>query len=121
MKKTVIRYLILVLCIAGVSPAFAADYELPAVRVGVEASQYMKTITATGYDVEQLSILRLPGGGLRCRAKLQITDGTNTYARVVAVDTGDLVDAVGAATIQTMVDQIGTLLGAVLIHQSEGN
>jgi len=118
MKKTVIRYLILVLCIAGILPAFAADYELPDIRVGVEASQYMKTITATGYDVEQLSILRLPGGGLRCRAKLQITDGTNTYPLTVAIDEKIIAAAIGTTNLAAYVEQTGNMVGAILIHQA---
>jgi len=117
MKKTL---LVWALCIAGVSPALAADYTLPDIRVGVEASQYMKTITATGYDVEQLSILRLPGGGggLRCRAKLQITDGTNTYSRTLAITEEDLAAAIGTTNLAAYVEQTGNMVGAILIHQA---
>ncbi len=96
----------------------SADYTLPDIRVGVEASQYMKTIIAKGYDVEQLSILRLPGGGLRCRAKLQVTDGTNTYPLTVAIDEKIIAAAIGTTNLAAYVEQTGNMVGAILIHQA---
>lgn len=94
-------------------------YALPGIAVGVEETVRSKTITATGFDVEQLSILRLPEGGLRCRAVLQISDGTNSYRRMLTADTAELADAIGSENLAALESQIGQIIGTILTKEAQ--
>lgn len=90
-------------------------YPLPNIPVWVEETVYNREITATGFDVEQLSILRLPDGGLQCRATLAVSDGTNTYRRMITATNEELEAAIGAPNLAALMGSIGGIIGALLI------
>ena len=90
-------------------------YALQNITLPVEETVRTKTIVATGFDVEQMSILRLPEGGLRCRAILKVSDGTNTYRRNLTADSPQIAAAIGAENLAALETNIGGIIGALLV------
>jgi hypothetical protein len=107
---------ILMMCAALVAGAEEYVLETP-VQVWAEETVRSKQIMATSYRVEQLSILRLPGGGLQCRAILVISDGTNSYRRVLTATQEQLIAAIGADALAALVRSMGETVGKVLEAQ----
>lgn len=89
-------------------------YQLPSIPVWVEETVCNRQINATGFDVEQLSILRLPDGGLQCRATLAVSDGTSVFRKMVTATNEELEAAIGAANLAALMGSIGNIIGALL-------
>ncbi len=116
MKKLII---VLIALLPVLGSATETEYELTnSVPVMVEARTFVKSIVATSYKIDQLSILRLPDGGIQCRVTLIISDGVDEYRRVIAVDREELIEALGEDYLAALIDDLGEAVGAILIEEA---
>jgi hypothetical protein len=97
----------------------AAQYLYPQpVPVWAEETTRERQIMAVSVNVDQCSLMKLADGTLSARAVCSVSDGTNTFKRVIMTNQAQFAAVIGAEQTAQLAAQLDMIFAAILAAEN---